>query len=74
MKDPMRGAAGAAAVLGPMMDGSGGPLGVVGRSIGLGADEIEAGIPGWAWFGIGVISGGIAMYLLRDKAAAFVGD
>lgn len=70
MKDPLRTAGAAAEVLGPAMDEVGGPLGIVGRAIGLGADEIEAGVPGWAWLGIGVVAGGIGMYFLRDKLDA----
>lgn len=31
----------------------GGPVGFVGRTLGFGADEMEAGVPGWAWFVIG---------------------
>lgn len=74
MSDPLRTAAQAANVLGPAMDGAGGPLGLVGRAVGLGADELDAGIPGWAWFGIGLVAGGIGMYFLADRVAAFAGD
>lgn len=74
MRDPVRTAASAAEVLGPAMDGVGGPIGLVGRAVGLGADEIDAGIPGWGWFGVGVVAGGIAMYFLRDRLRAFAGD
>jgi hypothetical protein len=56
------------------MDGAGGPLGIVGRMAGLGADEIEVGVPKWAWFGVGIVAGGIAMYFLRPRVEAFVGD
>ena len=45
----------------------GGPLGLAGKIIGLGQDEIEAGIPWWAWVGIGALAGSIATYSLRDK-------
>lgn len=70
----LRGAAQAAEILGPAMDGVGGPLGLVGRAVGMGPDEIDAGIPGWAWFGIGAVGGAIAMYFLRDRIAAFAAD
>jgi hypothetical protein len=66
-------AAGAEA-LGPTMDNVGGPMGILGRAVGLGADEIGAGVPGWAWLGVGVVAGGIAMYFLRPRIEAFVGD
>lgn len=74
MTDAFRTARDAGAILGPAMDGVGGPLGLVGRAVGLGADEIDAGIPGWAWFGMGAVGGAIAMYFLRDRIAAFAGD
>jgi hypothetical protein len=42
----------------------GGPVGFVGRAFGLGPDELDAGIPGWAWFvigaGLGVVIGAVA--------------
>jgi hypothetical protein len=72
--DPMQAAAEAANALKPTLDNVGGPMGLVGRAVGLGADEIDAGIPGWAWLGIGVVAGGIAMYFLRPRVEAFVGD
>lgn len=74
MMDNMRAAAAAADALGPTMDNVGGPMGIVGRAIGLGADEIDAGVPKWAWFGVGIVAGGIAMYFLRPRVEAFVGD
>lgn len=74
MRDPVRAARQAANVLGPAMDGVGGPLGLVGRAVGLGGDELDAGVPKWAWFGVGIVAGGIAMYFLRDRIAAFAAD
>ena len=50
----IRGAAAAADAIRPMVDNVGGPVGIVGRVFGLGADEIDAGVPGWAWFGVGL--------------------
>lgn len=58
--------------VGPIVRGSGGPLGLVGRAIGMGPEEIRAGVPGWAWLGIGVLAGGVATYLLRDRFEAFL--
>lgn len=74
MIDNVRAAAAAAEALGPTMDSAGGPMGVVGRFAGLGADEVEAGVPKWAWFGVGIVAGGIAMYFLRPRVEAFIGD
>lgn len=51
---------------------AGGPLGVVGRVIGLGEEEIQAGIPKWAWLGVGLIAGGIGAYLLRERIEILV--
>lgn len=73
-EDQMRGAAAAAGAMKPILDRAGGPLGVVGRTVGLGADEMDAGVPGWAWVGIGVVGGAIAMYFLRPRVEAFIGD
>jgi hypothetical protein len=56
-----------------VLDGLGGPLGLVGRICGLGQDELESGIPGWAWFGMGVVAGGAAVYLMRDRIEKVVG-
>jgi len=67
-------AAEVADALRPALDNVGGPLGIVGRVIGLGGDELDAGVPKWAWLGIGVVGGAIAMYFLRPRVEAFVGD
>ena len=73
-EEQIRGAAAAADAVRPVIDNVGGPLGIAGRIIGLGADEVEVGVPGWAWFGIGLVAGGIGMYFLRSRVEAFVGD
>lgn len=65
-------AATVAGYAGPVLDGVGGPLGLVGRFAGLGGDELDAGVPGWAWFGVGVIVGAAAMYGLRPRVEAFL--
>jgi hypothetical protein len=72
MSDPLKNAAAAAEALGPVMDHIGGPVGLAGRLVGFGADEIDAGVPGWAWFGIGMVAGATAMYFLKDRMEAFV--
>jgi len=43
----------------------GGPLGLAGKIVGLGADELEAGVPWWAWVGVGMMAGGILAYSSR---------
>ncbi len=49
------------------------PLRVAGRLAGLGAGELEAGVPTWAWvlvaFGAGVAAG----YVLRPHASKKLG-
>jgi len=57
----------AAAVAESTLDSIGGPKGFLGRVVGLGTDELDAGVPGWAWLGIGVMVGGMLTYALRDK-------
>jgi hypothetical protein len=56
---------------GPIME-SGGPMALAGRAIGLGADELDAGVPGWAWLGVGVIIGAGAAYALHDRLEGFI--
>jgi len=36
------------------------------RLAGLGAAEQEAGVPKWAWFGMGVLAGSAAMFFFGD--------
>lgn len=57
----------AVAQLPTMLNRYGGPVGVVGRLVGLGTDEVEAGVPWWGWLGVGVVAGGIVVYAVRDK-------
>jgi hypothetical protein len=45
----------------------GGPKALVGRFLGFGAPEMEAGVPGWAWLVIGAAAGGIAVWMGREK-------
>lgn len=51
----------------------GGPLGMVGRLAGLGVDELDAGIPKWAWFGIGLVVGAGVAYTFRERLEKVVG-
>lgn len=50
-----------------LMQNYGGPVGLVGRLAGLGNDEVEAGVPWWAWFGVGMVAGGMLIYASRKK-------
>ena len=50
-----------------MVNRYGGPLGLAGKIIGLGKDELEVGIPGWAWFGLGCMVGGAVVFVNRDR-------
>ncbi len=59
--------------VGRLVDNYGGPMGLAGKVIGLGADEIDAGVPGWAWFGVGVMLGGATAYMLRHKIERIAG-
>lgn len=54
--------------LGAMMERTGdGPVQFAGRIAGLGRDEMAAGIPKWAWFGIGVAGGALLMWVAGDR-------
>ena len=70
--DPMQNVRAFQDVAGPLMDEVHGPMGLAGRAIGLGVDELDAGIPGWAWLGVGVIIGAGAAYALHDRLEAFI--
>jgi hypothetical protein len=66
-------AAAAAEAVGPVLDKLGGPKGVIGRAIGMGQQEIQAGIPKWAWFGVGLMVGAGAMWACRGKITKVFG-
>ena len=70
--DPLRHYASAAEAFAPMMDRAGGPLGLIGRAVGMGGDELAAGVPKWAWFGIGIMAGAAGMYFVKDRVEAFI--
>lgn len=59
--------------VGRLVDNYGGPVGLAGKIVGLGVDEIDAGVPGWAWFGVGLMVGGAASYMLRSRIEKVVG-
>lgn len=50
----------------------GGPKGLVGRLLGFGADEMEAGVPGWAWLILGAAGGGLGVWYLRERIERLV--
>lgn len=60
----------AAEALHPLVEEHGGPLGIVGRVIGMGQAEVKAGIPKWAWLSIGVFTGAAAAYHFRRNLSA----
>jgi hypothetical protein len=62
----------AAAGLMPVLQKTGqSPLQIVGRVAGLGAYEMRAGIPKWAWAGIGIVTGITVMWMWGDKIKGF---
>lgn len=56
-----------------MVNRYGGPIGLAGKIIGLGKEEIEAGVPGWAWFGLGCLVGGAVIFAARGRLEKFAG-
>lgn len=70
---PLDVAAQYASQTGKLVDNYGGPVGLAGKIIGLGSDELDAGVPWWAWLGVGAIVGGAASYMLRNKIEKVVG-
>jgi len=60
--------------IGVLLDKSGDtPIQMAGRLFGLGADQQRAGIPKWAWTGIGVVVGATLMWTYGDKLKAKLG-
>jgi hypothetical protein len=48
-------------------------MGLAGKLIGLGKEEMASGVPGWAWFTVGALMGGVATYAMRSKIERIVG-
>jgi len=42
------------------------PVALAGRLVGLGAAEQRAGVPKWAWLGVGLVAGGALMWVFGD--------
>jgi len=51
----------------PLLNRYGGPLGLLGKVVGLGQEDIENGIPWWGWAGVGFVAGSVVVFSLRDK-------
>ncbi len=45
-----------------------------GRLLGLGAEQQQAGIPKWAWLGVGLIAGGAVVWTFGDDMKRFAGS
>lgn len=43
------------------------PKGFVGRVAGLGAYELRAGVPAWAWVGVGFVAGATVVWVWGGK-------
>jgi len=50
----------------------GGPIGILGKVVGLGSDDLKTGIPWWGWASIGLVGGVVIGYSLRDKISKVV--
>jgi len=57
----------------PAMERYGGPMALAGKLLGLSQDELKAGVPWWGWTAIGVGTGAVVTYLLREKIEKVVG-
>lgn len=44
-----------------------GPKGFLGRVAGLGAYELRAGVPAWAWVGVGAIAGATVVWVYGGR-------
>lgn len=49
------------------------PAEFAGRLLGFGQAEMRAGVPKWAWFGVGMVAGATFMLLYGDRVRRFVG-
>lgn len=63
-----------AATVGPKLLRKSGdtPLTFAGRLAGLGQAEQQAGVPKWAWFGVGLVFGASAVWVFRTDIERFV--
>lgn len=59
--------------LAPVLEKSGqSPLALAGRIIGLGQEEMKAGIPKWGWAAVGIAAGATLMWVWGDNLKAWV--
>lgn len=49
------------------------PFALAGRIVGMGDAEMKAGIPKWAWCGIGIVAGVSVMWAFGDKIKSVAG-
>lgn len=49
------------------------PVALAGRVLGMGEAEMKAGVPKWAWAGVGIVAGVTVMWVFGDKIKAVVG-
>jgi hypothetical protein len=43
------------------------PLSLAGRLTGLSGDEIQAGVPTWAWLTLGAVAGGVLLVMAKRR-------
>jgi hypothetical protein len=59
--------------LAPILAKSGqSPIALAGRIFGLGEEEMKAGVPKWAWAGVGLFAGATVMWLWGDDIKRWV--
>lgn len=63
-----------AATVGPKLLRKSGdtPVTFAGRLVGLGQLEQRAGVPKWAWLGIGTVAGATLMWVFRPTISEFL--
>jgi hypothetical protein len=54
------------------VDAIGGPKAILGRLLGFGQDEMDVGVPKWAWFVMGIAAGGVAVWQFRYEIDTFL--
>ena len=66
MNPSLQAAIGAAPHVKGVLDALGGPIGLVGRIAGFSGDDLENGVPNWAWLLIGAGVGATAMWFAKE--------
>lgn len=63
----------AVGALAPILQKSGqSPFALAGRLFGLGQDEMKAGVPKWAWAGVGLVLGATVIWVWGDEIKGWV--